>query len=106
MATDAIVVYVTAPSAEKAAEIGRALVEAGHAACGNIIPGIRSIYRWKGKIEDESEALLILKTRKQEFEALRDRVQAMHPYDVPEVIAVPIEAGSEKYLEWVIKETS
>ncbi len=103
--TDAIVVLVTAPNPDKAAEIARALVAERLAACGNVVPGLRSIYRWEGKIEDEGEALLVLKTTRARFDALRDRVLALHPYEVPEVIALPVEAGHERYLAWVAGET-
>ncbi len=103
--TDALVVLVTAPSAERAAEIARALVEERLAACGNVVPGVRSIYRWEGKVQDEEEALLVLKTTRARFEALRDRVLALHPSEVPEVIALPVEAGSARYLAWIADET-
>ena len=103
--TDALVVLVTTPSPERAAEIARALVEERLAACGNVVPGLRSIYRWEGKVQDEPEALLLLKTTRARFEALRDRVLALHPYEVPEVIALPIEAGSARYLAWIADET-
>jgi periplasmic divalent cation tolerance protein len=101
----AIVVLVTAPTAERAAELARTLVEERLAACGNVVPGLRSIYRWEGKVEDEPEALLLLKTTRARFEALRDRVLALHPYQVPEVIALPVEAGSAAYLDWIAAET-
>ena len=103
--TDALVVLVTAPTPERAAEIARALVEERLAACGNVVPGLRSIYRWEGKVEDEPEALLVLKTTRARFEALRARVLALHPYQVPEVIALPVEAGSAPYLAWIAGET-
>jgi periplasmic divalent cation tolerance protein len=101
----AIVVLVTAPTPERAAELARTLVEERLAACGNVVPGLRSIYRWQGRVEEEGEALLLLKTTRARFEALRDRVLALHPYQVPEVIALPVEAGSAKYLEWIAGET-
>ena len=101
MSTDALFVLVTTPTAERAAELARALVEERLAACGNVIPGLRSIYRWQGKVEDEAEALLVLKTTRARFDALRDRVLALHPYDVPEVLALPVEAGSAAYLAWL-----
>ncbi len=104
-ASGALVVLVTAPSAEKAAELGRALVSERLAACANVLPGMRSIYWWEGKVQDEPEALILLKTTRARFEALRDRVLALHPYQVPEVVALRIEAGSEKYLEWIAGET-
>lgn len=99
--TSAIVVLVTAPSTEKAAELAKALVEEALAACGNIIPGVRSIYRWEGKLCDDAEVLLVLKTERHLFEALRTRVLALHPYSTPEVIALPVEAGHPPYLEWL-----
>jgi periplasmic divalent cation tolerance protein len=99
--TDAIVVLVTAPSADKAAELARALVEEQLAACGNVLPGLRSIYRWEGKVHDEPEALLMLKTRASLFEALRERVVALHPYQVPEVLRLDVAGGHLPYLEWI-----
>jgi periplasmic divalent cation tolerance protein len=104
--TDALVVLVTTPSPERAAEIARAVVEERLAACGNVLPGLRSIYRWEGKVQDDAEALLVLKTTRARFEALRDRVLALHPYEVPEVIALPVEAGSARYLAWIGAETA
>ena len=103
--TDALVVLVTAPSAEQAAALARALVEARLAACGNVVPGLRSIYRWEGQVRDEPEALLVLKTTRDRLEALRERQLALHPYDVPEVLALPVEAGSAAYLAWLAAET-
>ncbi|HET6922301.1 MAG TPA: divalent-cation tolerance protein CutA [Anaeromyxobacteraceae bacterium] len=96
---------VTAPSADKAAEIARALVEERLAACGNVVPRLRSIYRWEGAVQDEAEALLLLKTTRDRFEALRARVLSLHPYEVPEVIALPVEAGHPAYLEWIAAST-
>jgi periplasmic divalent cation tolerance protein len=104
--TEALVVLVTTPTPERAAEIARAVVEERLAACGNVVPGLRSIYRWEGKVQDEVEALLVLKTTRARFEALRERVLALHPYQVPEVIAVAIEAGSAPYLAWLAAETA
>jgi periplasmic divalent cation tolerance protein len=103
--TDALVVLVTAPTPERAAEIARALVEERLAACGNVVPGIRSIYRWEGEVQDDQEALLVLKTTRDRFEALRERVVALHPYQVPEVLALEVEAGSAPYLAWIAAET-
>jgi periplasmic divalent cation tolerance protein len=101
MATTAVMVLVTSPSAEQAAALARSLVEEGLAACGNVLPGVRSIYRWEGAVCDEPEALLVLKTERAAFEALRARVVALHPYQCPEVIALPIEAGHSPYLAWI-----
>ncbi len=105
MSTDALVVLVTAPTAEQAASLARALVGERLAACGNVVPAIRSIYRWEGKVQDEPEALLVLKTTRARFDALRERVLALHPYQVPEVLALPVEAGSAAYLAWITGET-
>jgi periplasmic divalent cation tolerance protein len=104
--TEFIVVYVTAPAEEEAERIARALVENRFAACVNIVKNTRSIYRWQGKIEDEAEVLMIIKTRKEHFAHLRDMVKQLHSYSVPEIIALPIFAGSEDYLAWLGEETS
>ena len=103
--TDALVVLVTTPTPERAAEIARAVVEERLAACGNVVPGLRSIYRWEGKLQDEGEALLVLKTTRARFEALKERVLSLHPYQVPEVIALSVQAGSAPYLAWIAGET-
>lgn len=99
--SDAILVLVTAPSAEKAAELARTLVEEQLAVCGNVVPGLRSIYRWEGKVHDEAEALLLLKTQGALFDALRQRILELHPYQVPEVLRLGIEAGHQPYLDWI-----
>ncbi len=104
--TDALVVLVTAPSPEEAARIGRALVDERLAACVNMLGGVRSIYRWQGAVHDEGEVLMVVKTVRSRFEALRDRILALHPYDTPEVLALPVEAGSERYLAWLASESS
>ena len=100
-----IVVYVTAANTEAAAELARVLVGERLAACGNVIGSLRSIYRWQGKIEDENEALLVLKTRASLFEALKDRILQLHSYEVPEVIALPVVAGHKPYLDWIDENT-
>jgi periplasmic divalent cation tolerance protein len=100
-----IVVYVTAPGEDEAARIARALVEERLAACVNIIKDIRSIYRWEGKVEDEGEVLMVIKTREALFDALSGRVKELHPYSVPEVIAMPIVKGLESYIKWLEEET-
>ena len=96
---------VTAPDAETAAHIGRALVEERLIACANLVPGIRSIYRWEGQIADEAEVLLVLKTRASQCAAVAARVKALHPYALPEVVALPVVDGSEAYLDWVLAES-
>ncbi len=99
--TGAIVVMVTAPGLESATGIARALVTEGLAACVNIVPGVRSIYVWDGKLCDDSEALCVAKTRRDLFDRLRTRVIELHPYDVPEVLAFDLDDGNASYLEWV-----
>lgn len=98
---DAIVVYVTTTNEEEAVKIARALIEERLCACVNITKGIRSIYHWQGKVEDDSETLMIIKTRKSIFNILVDRVKSLHSYTVPEIIALPIIDGSEDYLKWL-----
>ena len=96
-----IVVYITAPSEDAAVVISHALVEQKLAACVNIVRNIRSIYSWQGKIEDDAEVLMIVKTQKKHFDALSEKVKELHNYDVPEIIALPILMGSKDYLEWI-----
>ena len=103
---DEIVVYVTAPNEDEATGIAKALVEAKLAACVNIISNIRSIYSWQGNLEDDSEVLMIIKTRKQLFDSLTVEVKKLHSYDVPEIIALPISLGSEDYLGWIRESTA
>lgn len=98
---EVVVVLVTAGSADEAARIGRALVEERLAACANVVGPIRSIYRWKGAVEDEAEHLLLLKARAADVPALETRVRALHGYEVPEVLALPVRAGSAAYLAWL-----
>jgi periplasmic divalent cation tolerance protein len=101
--TDKIVVLVTCGSAREARRIARALVERRLAACANILAApVQSIYRWKGKVESASEFLLLIKTSRRKFAALEKAVRALHHYDVPEIIALPIAAGSRDYLAWIL----
>jgi len=100
-----LVIFSTAPSLKVAEKIGSALVEEKLAACANITGKIRSIYSWKGKICREEEVLMILKTRKELYSRLEKRLKALHPYEVPEIIALPLTAGSRNYLEWILKNT-
>lgn len=105
MATGFIAVLVTAGNAESAAQLARTLVEERLAACGNVIPNLRSIYRWRGEVHDEGEALLILKTSAGLFEKLRARVAELHSYEVPEIVALKIEAGHGPFLDWIADST-
>ncbi|MBU4320577.1 MAG: divalent-cation tolerance protein CutA [Nitrospinae bacterium] len=100
-----IVVFITTSGEDEAANIARALVEGRLAACVNIVRNLRSIYSWQGKVEDESEVLMIVKTQKKLFHSLSQKVKEMHSYTVPEIIAVPIVEGSEDYLKWLKKVT-
>jgi periplasmic divalent cation tolerance protein len=99
--TRTLVVLVTCPKRSVADRVARTLVSEGLAACVNVIPGLISTYRWQGKICRDPELLLIIKTRRPLLLALIDRVQALHPYTVPEIIALPLAGGSPAYLAWV-----
>jgi periplasmic divalent cation tolerance protein len=99
--TDKIVVFSTASSAEEAEKIARELVNERLAACVNVVPAIRSIYRWQGKIEDSQEVLLIIKSSRERFDALRTLLEKLHSYEVPEVIAMPVVDGAPNYLNWM-----
>ncbi len=101
MITDALVVLVTAPDMDTAVRLGQALVEEQLAACANIVPGVRSIYRWQGVVHDDAEVLVIIKTTAVAQEQLTQRVLALHPYDTPEVVVLPIVGGSDSYLRWI-----
>ncbi|MEO7145801.1 MAG: divalent-cation tolerance protein CutA [Bryobacteraceae bacterium] len=102
--TDKIVVFSTCDSPEAAGRIARTLVETGVAACVNIIPGARSIYRWQGKIEESGELLLIVKSSRALLPRMMAELAKLHSYEIPEVIAVPIVDGSPAYLDWLTHE--
>lgn len=93
--------YCTCPNAASAQHLAEALVNESLAACVNRLPGIQSTYRWKGNVTTDTEELLLIKTTSSRFEALKERVLALHPYELPELIAVPVERGHVAYLEWV-----
>jgi periplasmic divalent cation tolerance protein len=99
--TDKIVVLTTCDSETQAQQLARHLVEARVAACVNILGQARSVYRWKEKVEDAAEWLLIIKSRRDLFAALRAEIQKLHTYEVPEVIALPVVDGSNAYLGWL-----
>jgi periplasmic divalent cation tolerance protein len=103
--SDPVVVLVTCGSEEEAQKIANALVEDRLAACVNLVAPIRSIYRWEGKIWDEKEWLLIIKTQKHRFEELEKRVKSLHSYSVPEIVSLSITEGSSAYLEWIRENT-
>jgi len=96
-----ILIYITCGSEENARQIATTLVEEKLAACVNILPGIESVYRWEGKVESAPEYLLMIKTCHETFTTLRERVCKLHHYELPEIIAVPIVAGLEPYLNWI-----
>ena len=96
-----LLIYVTCGSEDNAREIANTLVQEKLAACVNILPSVHSIYRWQGQVEAANEFLLLIKSRREAFSALRERVCILHHYELPELIAVPIVAGLEPYLHWI-----
>ena len=104
--TDAIVVLTTVANDAEAVTFVRELVDRRLIACGTLVPGARSIYRWQDKIADESEVLLLLKTRSAKVESLQKAFGELHPYKVPEFLVLSVDSGLEKYLEWINGETS
>lgn len=106
MNSDVVVVLVTAPDADVARPLARALVDEGLAACVNVLPGVRSVYRWQGAVEESDESLLLIKLGRAGLERLTDRVRALHPYDVPEIVALPVTGGLTEYIEWVRREST
>ena len=109
MSSEAIVVLCTCPDDAVAATLARNLVESGVCACVNRVTGVRSTYRWEGRVLDEGEVLLIIKTVVSAYARLEERLLALHPYETPEILALPVRAGAPGYLSWlesVIHETS
>lgn len=103
--TDYVVAFVTAPNETEAETIARSLVEERLAACVNMVKGIRSLYRWEGAVQDDSEILMVVKTRQRHLEHLVARVKELHSYTVPEIIALPVVGGSADYLAWLTEVT-
>ncbi len=101
MATDVRTILVAAPDAATGEHLGRALVQERLAACANIVPGVVSLYRWQGELRRETEVLMVVKTTQEQVEAVCARVVELHPYDVPEVLALTVDAGHTPYLDWV-----
>jgi periplasmic divalent cation tolerance protein len=95
------VVLLTAPDVEVGTRLARALVAEGLAACVNVVPGVRSVYRWQGELHDDAEVLLVAKTRADRAEAFGVRVRELHPYELPELLRLPVVGGSAGYLDWV-----
>lgn len=106
MTTDARLVLCTVPDEACAERIGRTLLDERLVACVNVIPGVRSLYRWKGKVEDDRELLLVLKTEVSRYAALEQRIQQLHPYEVCEVLCLDVAAGAQAYLAWLSRETA
>jgi len=102
---EALLVLSTFPDQPKAIEVANAIVTERLAACANLIPAVRSLYRWEGELCDDAEVLVLLKTSADRFDDLRARIVELHPYDCPEVIALPVCAGHLPYLEWVNEST-
>lgn len=101
-----VIVVVTVGNLENAETIARTLVEEHLAACVNIIPKIRSVYRWEGKVVDDEELMLFIKTKATQFNNLKSRILELHAYDLPEIISLDITMGHDPYLEWIVSETS
>lgn len=104
--TDGRIVLTTAPDAGQAQRLVDALVHERLAACGSLVPGVASTYRWQGEVQREDEVLVILKTMAARVPALLERMPVLHPYEVPEVLVLPVEAGHGPYLDWVRRESS
>ena len=104
--TDAIVVLTTVANDDEAVTLVKALLDRRLIACGTLVPGARSLYRWQGKIADERETMLVLKTRSARVDALQEAFRELHPYKVPELLALAVDSGLEKYVDWINGETS
>ncbi|MDR3159382.1 MAG: divalent-cation tolerance protein CutA [Zoogloeaceae bacterium] len=105
MSADTLLVITTFPDMKSAERAARALVEQGIAACVNVLTACHSVYRWQGKVETAMEIPLLIKTTRPRYAAVETRIRALHPYELPEIIALPLTAGLPAYLEWIKKET-
>ena len=105
MQVNALICFCTCPDTDTAERLAEALVEERLAACVNILPGLRSVYRWQAEVERADETLLLIKTVRERFDALSARIKALHPHELPEVLAVEAAAGLPAYLHWVADET-
>jgi periplasmic divalent cation tolerance protein len=99
--TDVVIIFSTCGTLDEASTIADSLVQARLAACVNVLPPVQSIYRWQGKVETAREVLLIIKTTQEHFTAVKDRITQLHSYDTPEIVSVPVIAGSDRYLGWL-----
>ncbi len=104
--TEYIIVMSTVPNEEVGKRIATVLLEKKLVPCVNMVPNVRSIYTWKGKINDEAELIIIMKTRASLFERIKDEIKANHPYKCPEILALPVLAGNQPYLDWIAENTS
>ena len=104
--TDAVVVLTTLATTDEAAKFVRALLDRRLVACGTIMPGTRSLYRWEDKLADEAEVVVMLKTRSGAVHGLEKAFKELHPYKVPELLTIPVSGGLERYLGWINDETS
>ena len=104
--SEPLVVFCTCPSRDVALELARAAVEARAAACVNVVPGLTSVYHWQGAIQEDAEVLLVAKTTPARYPELEALLRARHPYELPEVIAVPVALGSPDYLQWLADTTA
>lgn len=95
------IILCTSPDKESAEKIARQLINDKIAACVNILPGLTSIFPWQGKIETEQEHLLLIKTRKDRYQSVEKSIQTNHPYEIPEIIAIPVENGLAEYMQWI-----
>lgn len=100
-----LTVLCTVPNTETGQNIARVVIHEGLAACVNLLPGITSVYRWQGQLQENSEVLLLIKTRQERYAALEARIKELHPYEVPEVVALKIETGLGSYLDWIAEST-
>lgn len=99
--TEALIAFTAFANEADAARVARVLVEERLVACANLLPGARSIYRWRGAVQDEREVVVLMKTRKQDWTALLSRLHELHPYETPELVAVRVAAGAPKYMAWL-----
>jgi len=104
--SEVVVVLSTAPDADTAERLGRVLVEERLAACANLVPGVRSLFRWGGEVRSEGEVLMVFKTRRDRLPHLKQRLPELHPYDLPEILALSVVDGLEAYCRWVMDEAT
>ncbi len=105
MKEQAMLVYCTVPNADEAKSISRLLIRKKLAACCNVIPGIISIYRWEGEVQEENEVLLLIKTSLKKYDQVEKEIKMIHSYSIPEIIATPVVQASQAYLDWIIQMT-